>query len=174
MGRLKDDLDEMHLYINKSEMLIKDTIWAISWIGGICAINKTTDKQALASAYLVFSLSLIMEFGRKIKDKKHWFSRVVDGVFCLAIICILLMATATLMGVQLCGNDDKVMFNISIGIMIYMLIDFLVVWIEPDIKIPDKKEENKDMKIDDKVDLFEKNLYSGCLGDINKGDDKDE
>lgn len=52
MGRLKDNLDEMHLYINKSEMLIKDTIWAISWIGGICAINKTTDKQALASAYL--------------------------------------------------------------------------------------------------------------------------
>ena len=170
MGRLKDNLDEMHLYINKSEMLIKDTIWAISWIGGICAINKTTDKQALASAYLVFSLSLIMEFGRKIKDKKHWFSRVVDGVFCLAIICILLMATAALMGVQLCGNDDKVMFNISIGIM----IDFFVVWIEPDIKIPDNKEENKDMEIDDKVDLFEKNLYSGCLGDINKGDDKDE
>lgn len=58
MGRLKENLDEMHLYINKSEMLIKDTIWAISWIGGICAINETTDKQALASAYLVFSLSL--------------------------------------------------------------------------------------------------------------------
>lgn len=147
MGRLKDNLDEMHLYINKSEMLIKDTIWAISWIGGICAINKTTDKQALASAYLVFSLSLIMEFGRKIKDKKHWFSRVVDGVFCLAIICILLMATAALMGVQLCGNDDKVMFNISIGIMIYMLIDFLLYGLNQILRYRTIKKKIKTWKL---------------------------
>ena len=46
MGWIKDNIDEMHLYIDKTEMLIKDIIWAISWVGGIYAINKTTDKQA--------------------------------------------------------------------------------------------------------------------------------
>ena len=30
------------------------------------------------------------------------------------------------------------------------------------------------MKIEDKVGVFEKKLYSGCLGDINKGDDNNE
>ena len=50
MGWLKDNLDEMHLYVNKSELLVKDIIWGISWIGGIYAISKTTDKQALSSA----------------------------------------------------------------------------------------------------------------------------
>lgn len=35
MGWLKDNFDEMHLYVNKSELLVKDIIWGISWIGGI-------------------------------------------------------------------------------------------------------------------------------------------
>ncbi len=174
MGWLKDNFDEMHLYVNKSELLVKDIIWGISWIGGIYAISKTTDKQALSSAYLIFSLSLLMEFGMKIKGKKHWFSRVIDGAFCVAIICILLMAITALVGAPLCGNHYNVMFNISIGIMIFMLIDFLVTWIEPDAKQLDVKEKEEDMKIEDKVGVFEKKLYSGCLGDINKGDDNNE
>lgn len=174
MERLKDSLDEMHLYVNKSELLIKDIIWAISWIGGIYAINTTTDKQALASAYLIFSLSLLMEFGGKVKEKEHWFSRVVDGIFCLAIICILLMAITALVGAPLCDKHYNVMFYISTGIMIFVLIDFLITWIEPDIKQSDDKEKKDSMKIDDKAYIFKEKLYSGCLGDINKGDDKNE
>ena len=110
----------------------------------------------------------------KIKGKKHWFSRVIDGAFCVAIICILLMAITALVGAPLCGNHYNVMYNISIGIMIFMLIDFLVTWIEPDAKQLDVKEKEEDMKIEDKVGVFEKKLYSGCLGDINKGDDNNE
>ena len=84
-----------------------------------------------------------MEFGMKIKGKKHWFSRVIDGAFCVAIICILLMAITALVGAPLCGNHYNVMFNISIGIMIFMLIDFLVTWIEPDAKQLDVKEKGR-------------------------------
>lgn len=175
MKWIKDNLDEMHLYINKSELLIKDIIWAISWIGGIYAIHKTTDKQALASAYLIFSLSLLMEFGVKIKNKKQWLSRVVDGIFCSSIIGILLMSIAALVGPTLSDRYYKIMFDISVGIMVFMLIDFGIIWIEPDIKQSDDKEDKKDMKIDDEIyHIFEEKLFSGCLGNINKGDDKNE
>ena len=174
MGWIKNSLDETHLYVNKSELLVKDIIWAISWIGGIYAISNTSDKQALSSAYLIFSLSLLMEFGMKIKGKKHWLSRVIDGVFCFAIICILLMSITSLVGAPLCDKHYKIMFNISVGIMIFMLLDFLITWIEPDVKPLDNKEKDKDKKTDDKVCLFEEKLYSGCLGDINKGDGNNE
>ena len=30
MGWIKNSLDETHLYVNKSELLVKDIIWAIS------------------------------------------------------------------------------------------------------------------------------------------------
>ena len=174
MGCIKVNFDEMHLYANKSELLVKDIIWAISWIGGIYAINKTTDMQALASAYLVFSLSLLMEFGGKIKDKKHWGSRIVDGVFCFSIIWILLMAITALVGAPLCENHYNIMFDISEGIMMFILIDFFVTWIGPDVKRTDVKEEEKNLQVDDKVNVFIKKMYSGCLGDINKGDDNNE
>lgn len=174
MGWIKNSLDEMHLYVNKSELLIKDIIWAISWIGGIYAISKTTDKQALSSAYLIFSLSLLMEFGMKIKGKKYWLSRVIDGAFCFAITCILLMAITSLVGAPICENHYNIMFDISIGIMVFMLLDFLITWIEPDVKQPDTTEKEKEMKTDDKIDMFNKKLYSGCLGDINKGENNNE
>lgn len=174
MEWMKKNLDEIHLYVNKSELLIKDIIWAISWIGGIYCINKTADKQALSSAYLIFSLSLLMEFGMKIKGKKYWLSRVVDGVFCMAIICILLMAVTSLFGGIVCAGHYNIMFKISFGIMVFMLVDFVVTWIEPNVKQENilKKEEN--IKTGDKVFLFEEKLYSGALGNIDKGGDNNE
>ena len=39
-----------------------------------------------------------------------------------------------------------------------MLIDFLVTWIEPDAKQLDVKEKEEDMKIEDKVGVFEKKI----------------
>lgn len=174
MGWIKENMDEIHLYVNKSELLIKDIIWAISWIGGIYAIGNTTDKQALSSAYLIFALSLLMEFGMRIKEKKHWLSRIIDGMFCMSVACILLMAIISLVGAPLFDNHYKIMFGISSGIMIFMLLDFLITWIEPEGKQEGIIKENKDKQVDDKVDLFTEKLYNGCLGDIKKGDGNNE
>jgi hypothetical protein len=180
MGWIKENIDEIHLYVDKSELLIKDIIWAISWIGGIYAVSNTTDKQALSSAYLIFALSLLMEFGLKIKEKKHWFSRVIDGLFCTAIACMLLMAMISLFGAPLFPNHYIIMFGISVGIMIFMLLDFVITWIEPAIEVKqvDSIKKNKDMQAEDMRKMYEKmyndKLNKGYLGDINKGDGNNE
>lgn len=172
---LRECMDEIHLYVDKRELLIKDIIWAISWIGGIYAINNTEDKQALSSAYLIFALSLLMEFGQKIITKKHWFSRLVDSIFCLAIISILLMAIVSLFGAPLlCESHYKIMFIISLSIMVFMILDFIITWIEPEINQSKPEKHAIIENNDNTIALFNNKLYKGKLGDISKGDDTNE
>ena len=72
---------------------ILSTNLGLSWV----FIEGTT----LASAYLIFALSLLMEFGKKIKDKKYYISRVVYSIFCMSVASILLMAFISLVGAKL-------------------------------------------------------------------------
>lgn len=171
---IENNIKEVHLYADKRELLVKDIIWGISWIGGIYAINGTSDKRALSSAYLIFSLSLLMEFGTKINKKKFWISRIIDGIFCLAIASITLIAMAFLVDAPLDEEHYKIMFNISAGIMLFMLIDFLIAWIQPNDKQIENIQKDTEKKMDNKISLFEQKLYSGCLGNINKGEDSNE
>ena len=174
MGWIKENLDEIHLYPDKGELLIKDIIWAISWIGGIYTIHETTDKQSLSSAYLIFSLSLLMEFGGKIKEKQHWISRIIDGIFCLSVVSILLMAIASLFGAAVSPVHYEIMFIISFGIMIFIMIDFWITWIGPAVEPVKAMEKNENKQLDDETVLFSEKLLKGHLGDIDKGDRDNE
>ena len=174
MGRIREIIDEIHLYTDKTETLIKTIIWSISWIGGIYAIVNTSDKQALSSAYLVFSLSLLMEFGKKVKEKRHLISLIVDGVFCFFASGILLMSIVSLLGAPLLKNHYEKMYDFSIGIIAFIWGDCLVTRLEPEIEpkiesmVNQRDRENdpekkaKEMRI-----LFEKKMKNGELGNID-------
>ena len=177
MENLREILDEIHLYTNKLELLIKDIIWGLSWICGIYAIHNTSDKRALSSSYFIFSLSMLMEFGEKIKKKEHWASRLIDGIFCVAIIEVLLLAAVYLFGAPGIKNHFDIMYKTTFGIMCFMGIDFVIAWIEPNIefdikKVDDKKSTNeiKDIQL---ANIFRQKLLSGNLGNV-KGDDDNE
>lgn len=180
-NRVREILAEIHFYTNEVEALIKGIIWGLSWCAGILANQKITDMRALSSSYLMFALSLLMEFGLRIKGRKHWLSRIIYAIYCAALACIVIIATASLMGITFSQDYYKIMFEITKVIMIFMVIDIVIVWIEPNSeKINISKRENTNSinsndLINDERNIFKEKLFIGYLGDIyNKGDDTNE
>lgn len=72
MRKVEKVIKEIHLYKNKVEALIKVLIWIVSWIGGILVLLGTENKDVLGSAYLIYTLSLLMEFAPRIYEKKSF------------------------------------------------------------------------------------------------------
>jgi len=178
MERIKKVLREVHLYTNKIEMLIKIIIWGISWIGGILVLQSSTDKKSIGSAYLIFALSLLMEFAIKIKDKNDIFSKIIHTIFCCIMIAILFMAFGILLGMEFQQYYYDVMFGLSAIIMIFMFLDFLIFWVGTEYiyieEINIQQENTKSVHKEKAMELFDNYLYHGTLGNIEKGEQKDE
>lgn len=170
-------LDEIHLYTDKIEAMIKGIILGVSWLGGIVTIKDTADTRALSSAYMIFALSILMEFGLRIKGKKHWLSRVIYVIYLGAMISILLIAIMCLTGTTFRTDHYKIMFELSKWIMIFIGLDIIIVWIGPDVEHKsiwkNKKNDavSKRLTVEsDEVKLFNEKLFNGYLGNIDKGD----
>lgn len=175
MKRIRKILKEVHLYTNKIEMLIKFIIWGISWIGGILVLQSTQDKKAVGSAYLIFALSLLMEFAAKIKDKKDIFSKIIHTIFCSMMVGILFMAVMILFGMKLEECYYDVMFGLSVAIMIFMSLDFLIFWLGTEYINEVVDIQQKEIKpVYNERELFKSHLYNGNLGNIEKGEQIDE
>lgn len=163
---MKKVVSEIHLYSNKYEMLIKVMIWIISWIGGIVVLLGTKNNDVLASAYFIYSLSLLMEFVPKIEGKTRFWSRFLHTIFCfmMAIICVL--SVTILLGATLPQICYSIMFKLTIGIIVYMSLDAFVLWISTD-----DAKKNIDFIQNNSTEqqkiIFEENLYQGNLGNIN-------
>lgn len=167
-------LEEVHLYSDKGELLVKDIIWLISWIGGIYVVRDATDKRTLASAYLIFSLSMLMEFGMKIKEKEHYISRIIHVIFCALLGCILLLSIVSLCGGSAFIDDYSVMYNCSKWIMIFIVLDWIIAWIvrpvsEDELYLNTKMLESDGVMNEEKNKFQDKLLY-GNLGSISKGE----
>lgn len=125
----KTVIQEMHLYSNKIEALIKDSIWIISWIGGIFILQNATDKRTLGGSYFIFSLSLLMEFAYQINGKSYFRSKLFHTLFCGSISMIMFMAVGLLVGVR--GNNlyYSIMFGLSIAVIAYIILDCILLWL---------------------------------------------
>ena len=202
-------MHETHLYKSKIESLIKTSIWLVSWIGGIAITIYSTDKRAIASAYLLFSLSLLMEFGQKIKEKKQIVSRLIDCVFCVSGVTLIVLSFACLLGDNLIDkgllNDFyDIMFVITICQMVFMVLDFICLWVSPDdnpetpppddncsspnrelppqsddgdarkCECADASNDNDNLTADDGFCMFELKLMTGNLGNVKEGDNDNE
>ena len=172
MEKVKKIIREVHLYTNKMEALIKTVIWIISGIGGILALLDTQDANALGSAYLIYTLSLLMEFAPKIYGKTESWSRLLHTVFCFVIAIVCVLAISILIGVTLPKGCFTVMLVLICLVIGYMLIDTFLLWLELDqgIKIAERASDNKSL-----AELkFEKKLIGGNLGSIEKGIENNE
>lgn len=171
---VKNIIDDIHLYTNKDELVVKDLIWLLSWVAGIQAVvtKGSTDNQSLSSAYLIFSLSLLMEFCMKIKDKKYFISRIIHTLFCFAIIAIFILSAGSLFGAELMKNSGNIMYNLSVGIIVFIGVDWCIAFVENDITRVDNNQELND-ESNMNLDAFQKKLYSGSLGNINGGNNNE-
>lgn len=166
-------LNEIHLYSNKLEMLIKVGIWIISWIGGIRVLQEASQKETLGSAYFIFTLSLLMEFAPKIMGKKEFWSKVAHTIFCLSILLTFFMAVGLLLGGAPSDKYYIAMYNQSKFALAYMIIDFLILWLSSEDMIT-KQDVSQSTKREvlgscEQV-VFEDKLFNGNLGSIDKGE----
>ena len=175
---IKDIIDDIHLYDNKIELLIRYVLWGILWIGGIVVVKDTPDKRTLTSSFFIFGLSMLMELGPKIKGKKYYISRFIYLVLVLAMVLIVLMSVRSLMGMVQFETYYTFMYYCSSILMIYLAVDFFIAWLEPGelhkIRLKDESDKTKEENEICERDVFCQRLISGNLGNIGKGDTDDE
>lgn len=166
MEKFKQTLCELHLYKGKIEYLIKFLIWAACWIIGICVARCNGDN--IGSAYFVFALALLMEFTFQIKEKTALVSRIFHTLFCFAMVAILIISVLSIFLSQYNETYDAIMFPLSIGLMVYMAIDCLILWVSRDVEDEDNLEKNlsTDELAKILVDKFNENLNGGNLGNL--------
>ena len=69
------------------------------------------------------------------------------------------------------------MFGLSVAIMVFMFFDFLIFWLDTEyINVNEETNiQQKDIEsVHKETELFKNHLYHGTLGDIEKGEQKDE
>lgn len=172
MEKIKKIITEVHLYTNKIEALIKTVIWIISWIGGILVLLDTTDKNVLGSAYFIYTLSLLMEFVPKIYGKTEPWSRFLHTTFCFTIAIVCVLAVAILFGATLSNGFFTLMFVFTCFVIVYMIIDTFVLWMELDQGVRNVEEKNNSNGLVESK--FEEMLIKGNLGNIGKGIENNE
>jgi len=171
---LKDIVLELRLYSNELEALVKDLIWVASWIGGIVTLYDVFEPRAKGAAYLIFSLSLLMEFAPHIKKKKLPFSKFIHTLFCLDIVCMLLMSFGFLVGIKANQEYHFIIFISSIIAMIYLAIDLILTWLIND----DSQSNSIQIALNntelEQIAKFYEMLRCGNLGSIGEGGQQDE
>lgn len=76
----------LHPYVSKEENIVCGCVWLASWIIGIMA-QQNEEPQAIGGAFLIFSLSLMLEF---VPMKKRYFiPNFVHGLFCIMLVLLL-------------------------------------------------------------------------------------
>ena len=173
----KETICDINLYKFKLEGMVKIVFWIASWVVGIAVMMNTADKRTLASAYLIFSLSLLMEFAPGINKKTHLLGTIVHGAFCFILILILLISVAAL---AWNGKSDTVsipdvlsyiMFGLSIAVIIFMFLNLLSIIVFADVK-PDAPSNITISKSnsDTLQEIYANKLSGGPLGNLNEGD----
>lgn len=160
--------------------MIRLLCWITTWIGGIFAVGAFLDKRALSGGYLMFSLSMLLELVPKSTNKSKLFSRIYYAV----IIVILIVLTTLAFSGLLSSTDSneyafKIMFFLSLLIIIIISINFMIVLLEPDF---DEPADNKIQIINNNQGLGEKDIYTvfedklngGSLGNVEDGGGCDE
>lgn len=170
MKKAEKVIAEIHLYKNNVEALIKVLIWIMSWIGGIRVLLGTENKGVLGSAYLVYTLSLLMELAPRIHGKTEFWSRFIHTILCFMLSAVCVLSGSILLGVSLSDTYYLVMFHLTRCVIIFMVIDTVILWVEQekdDISIVNIEiDKNKC----DEEQKFQDSLYKGNLGNIEEGE----
>jgi hypothetical protein len=90
-------IEEISLYKNKNEYMIRLLCWIGTWIGGILAVRDSSDKRALSGGYLMFSLSMLLELAPKTNNKSKLSSRIYYAVIIVILIALTMLAFSGLL-----------------------------------------------------------------------------
>ncbi len=164
--RGKSLIQEIHLYPNKIEALIKDSIWIISWIGGILILQDVADKRALGGSYFIFSLSLLMEFVPQIRGKSYFRSRFLHTLFCSSILIMMFMAVSLLVGIKGSNRHFNIMFGLSVAVMGYIALNFIILWLGKEDESENISVNTVNSSDDLSIQKIQESLDSGKLGHI--------
>ncbi len=77
----------LYPYRSKEENLARGAVWMVSWLTGIIA-QQNANQQATGGAYLIFALSLLLEFLPE--SKEYLLAKIVHGVFYILLLIMLL------------------------------------------------------------------------------------
>ena len=88
-------------YRSKEENIFRLATWMTSWLVGI-VVQQNAGRQALGGAYLIYSVSLLLEF---IPEKRtNPLAKIVHGLFCLFLVFIFLGAFFMIFGTSCTKN----------------------------------------------------------------------
>lgn len=160
--------DEFHLYSNKIESMIKNTIWIILWIASVYSIVKSFENNleenasVIATSYFMFSLSLMMEFyDRIISPKVKTLSRLFHGLFAILLIATFIFSSIIMFTPIKNINILDALFYISITINAFLFLDILLCLFLK--SVPESNTE-----YDDITKKIKEKSKTGLLGNINK------
>lgn len=77
----------LYPYRSKGENLARGSVWMASWLIGIIA-QQIENEQALGGAYLIFALSLLLEFLPE--SKEYFLPKLVHSIFYILLLMMLL------------------------------------------------------------------------------------
>ena len=172
MNKILDSLHEIHLYNSKIEYFIRGIIWFASWGFGIyLSYNDQplvgNDSRALSYACFVFALSLLTEFAKRLLDNRDYLlaSRIIICLFCLIIAVLLFLSLTAIIGKPLFESNSQIMYYLSISIMGYMIIDFILLCLcrnkpQSEYILIESKEK------DEAKEKFINNIKNGKMGGI--------
>lgn len=165
MDKFLSILDETHLYENKVEILLRWIFWSFSWTVGINSVHSASDKKAVASAYFIFAVSIMMEFIVRCAHKQTLAGRLISFFFMLSTGIMLLLSASALVGNPVFSASYDVMYFILLGVVFYITFDFASVWLLTD------KETRQPVNVVQKTDnqeanTFNEKLHTGRLGNV--------
>lgn len=149
------------------EYLIKLVIWWVSWMGGVAVLFG--ESNGISSTFLVFSLSILMEFAPKIKGKKHIVSRIIHGLFCASELVVFLSSMYFLLENSYNTKWHSIMNGVTLSTLIYMTIDFVLLWVINESCIDNVVPPVEDIRPESEI--FNKSLQSGALGNLKKDEE---
>ena len=120
----------------------------------------------MGGAYLIFSLALLVDTFPKIIEKAFIGGRIVHSSFVICLVIMLLLSIRIIITNE--SLDPDWLYLISKIVIIFMSVDCIFLWIFKESNHYDDLESpNKEIS-----EVFEKNLFSGVLGEIEKGEEE--
>ena len=165
-----ETINDVHLYDSLLEAIFKCLGWIASWLGGVF-IAYDSEERISACAFLIFSISLLMEFVLKrriIQQRVLYFFR---NLFILLPMIMISLSLSVLFGRPLFEKISTANFFISFLVLVYIICDTLSMLFSGFSKKPKQPNNNVNMFDNERVKAFTSSLQDGPLGGIDKGED---
>lgn len=170
MSKVPKAIDDIHLYNDKGEYLIRLILWLFSWGGGVYACERV--QTSVGSVYLFFSVSLLTEFipiiSRSGDRNRLLLSRLIRTLFLFLLVVMALLSFIVFFGDEYNTQVHSWLKSLTITSLAFMGLDCFLLYVfktdvdSADITVPQYQElaEANDVLIR----IFWQRLNEGNLG----------